>query len=153
VVANADEELKSLDKFEPRQIAYIDQRFAENLKGIQEGLDSSASIQLMAYQPNNLKYKTDNTKQSLGIFSEIYYAPGWIATIDGKETPISRADYVLRALNIPAGKHDIEFKFEPQSYFMGEKIAFASSSLILLLFAFALFMEFKNKKGIPDDAA
>jgi uncharacterized membrane protein YfhO len=152
-VANADEELKSLDKIDPRQIAYIDKRFAENLKGVQEGLDSSASIQLVAYQPNDLKYKTSNTKQSLAIFSEIYYTPGWVATIDGKEAPIARANYVLRALNVPAGAHEIEFKFQPKSYYTGETIAMASSSLILLLFAFALFVEFKNKKTTTEDAA
>jgi hypothetical protein len=153
VVANADEELKSLDKIDPRQMAYVDKRFADNLKGVQEGFDSSASIQLVAYQPNDLKYKTSNAKQSLAIFSEIYYSPGWVATIDGKEAPISRANYVLRALNVPAGAHEIEFKFQPKSYYTGETIAMASSSLILLLFAFALFMEFKNKKANTKDAA
>ena len=67
------------------------------------------------------------------MFSEIYYPKGWIATIDGKEKPILRADYVLRALEIPAGKHTIEFKFEPKPYLVGNKITMASSWILLIL--------------------
>lgn len=146
IVANADEEIKALDKFDPRQIAFIDKRFEASLQGIQEGTDSSSFFQLVSYLPNNLKYKSQSAKQSLAVFSEIYYADGWVATIDGKEAPIIRANYVLRALNVPAGAHEIEFKFEPKSYFVGEKIAYASSGLILLLLAFAIYTEVKNKK-------
>jgi len=153
VVSNADEELKSLDKFEPKEIAFVDKRFEADLKGISQGVDSTSSIQLLSYEPNDLKYKSSSSGQGLGVFSEIYYAPGWVATIDGKETPIIRANYVLRALNIPAGEHSIEFKFEPKSYFMGEKIAYASSALILLLFAFAVFAEVKKESTSATNAA
>src|SRR5690606_35664294 len=108
VVANADEEIKSLDTFDPRQIAFVDKRFEASLQGVQSGEDSTASIQLLSYLPNHLKCQSQSAKQSLAVFSEIFYEPGWTATIDGKETPIVRANYVLRALNIPAGTHEIE---------------------------------------------
>jgi hypothetical protein len=144
-VKNADEELKSLDGFSAKQIAFVDKRFESALKNVQPTTDSTAAISLLSYKPNHLVYESNNSGNGLGVFSEIYYTPGWVATIDGKEVEIIRADYVLRALAIPSGKHKIEFKFEPSSYFLGEKIAYASSGLILLLFAFALFLAFKNK--------
>lgn len=146
VVANADEEIKALERFDPRQIAFIDKRFESSLQGIQNGEDSTASIQLLSYRPNHLKYQSQSSKQSLAVFSEIFYEPGWVATIDGKETPIVRANYVLRALNVPAGTHEIEFKFQPKSYFVGEKVSYISSGIILFLLAFSVFKEVKKRK-------
>ena len=67
------------------------------------------------------------------VFSEIYYPKGWIALIDGKETQLLRADYVLRSLNVPAGKHTIEFRFQPKAYTIGNKISMASSWIMLLV--------------------
>jgi uncharacterized membrane protein YfhO len=79
------------------------------------------------------------------VFSEIYYASGWNAFIDGKSTPHFRADYVLRSMRIPAGKHTLEFKFEPRVFVTGEKISAASMVLLFLLCGGAAFVEFRKK--------
>ena len=78
------------------------------------------------------------------MFSEIYYDKGWNAYVDGKPMPHFRANYVLRAMRIPSGKHTVEFKFEPSTYYTGEKISLAGSVLLLLLFAGGVFMELRK---------
>jgi uncharacterized membrane protein YfhO len=82
-----------------------------------------------------LSYESIASQSQVAVFSEVYYNHGWKAFIDDKEVPYARANYVLRALNVPAGKHNIEFRFEPESVVAGSKIAYAGS---LLLFAFVL---------------
>ncbi len=94
--------------------------------------DSAAAITLTAYGINTLKYESRSQVDGLAVFSEIYYPKGWVATIDGKEVPVLRANYVLRALEVPAGEHTIEFRFEPQPYQVGNKITMASSWLAFL---------------------
>src|SRR4030095_15309156 len=95
--------------------------------------DSTATITLTEHNPNYLKYQSTSQSNGLAVFSEIYYPKGWIATIDGKETDILRADYVLRALNVPSGNHTIEFRFRPAPYVTGNKITAVSSWLLLLV--------------------
>ena len=146
IVKNADEEIKELDKFDPLETAFVDEKFSKDLSGFTGGKDSSSKITLDTYEPNDLNYHYTAPKQQVAVFSEIYYQPGWVATIDGKEAPIFRANYVLRAMLLPAGSHKVEMKFEPKSYFAGEKVALGSSSLILLLLAGAIYLEYKNKK-------
>jgi hypothetical protein len=148
IVKNADEELKSLDKFDPLQTAFVDQKFSDELKGYTDGKDTAAKIELKTYEPNDLNYEYTSAKQQVAVFSEIYYQPGWVATVDGKEAPIFRANYVLRAMLLPAGSHKVEMKFEPKSYYTGEKISLASSALILLIFAGGLFLEFRKKQAV-----
>ena len=132
---NADEEIAALDNIDPRKTAVIDKRFAlaEELNPTRVAADSAAAIKLTDYSPNRLKYRSVTGTRRLAVFSEIYYPKGWHAYIDGKETPILRANYVLRAIEIPEGEHEIEFKFAPQSYAMTEKAAIAGYVLLLIL--------------------
>lgn len=95
--------------------------------------DSSAAIRLIENTPNRMIYESTSTTNGLAVFSEIYYPIGWSATIDGNEATIIRANYVLRALEIPAGKHTIEFKFAPKSFTAGNTITTVSSWLVLLI--------------------
>lgn len=132
-VKDADEELETLSDFDPEKTAVIDERFNKYLEGFSPVFDSTAFIKLIEYKPNHLKYQVNTHKDQLAVFSEIYYEKGWNAYIDGKITPHFRADYVLRSMIVPAGKHLIEFKFEPEVYRIGEKISFASSLLLILL--------------------
>jgi uncharacterized membrane protein YfhO len=88
---------------------------------------------LLEHNPKFLKYESTSSANALAVFSEIYYPKGWIATIDGKEATILRANYILRALEIPAGKHTIEFRFEPKAYTVGNTVTMASSWLVLLV--------------------
>jgi hypothetical protein len=145
-VKNADEELAALKGLNPMKTAIIDATFKGEVGGNAFATDSSAKIKLTEYQPNNIKYDSDNSKEGIAIFSEIYYAKGWVATIDGKEVPHFRADYVLRGLKIPAGKHKIEFNFAPKSYTQGETYSLIASVVALLLIAFGIFMDFKGRK-------
>ncbi len=126
--------VKNFYDFNPRKDAIIDKRFEDYMKGYTVTPDSNRTIKLISYQPNDLVYESKASHEALAVFSEIYYGNGWKAFVDGKEKPHIRVNYVLRAMRIPAGEHKIEFKFEPESYFVGEKVALASSLLILILF-------------------
>lgn len=136
-VKNADEEMSSLTSFNPRQTVVIDERYKSIIGTWQASGDSSAAIRQTLYSPNKLAYEYNAAAPQLAVFSEIYYneEKGWHAYLDGNKVPHARANYVLRAMTLPAGKHQIEFKFEPQSVVAGSKIALAGS-LLLFLFVF-----------------
>jgi hypothetical protein len=151
-VNNADEEINALTDFVPSETAVYDKRFENQVKGHLISKDTTATISLTEYKPNHLTYKSETSREQLAVFSEIYYDKGWNAYIDGKPAPYFRADYVLRAMIIPAGKHTIEFKFEPKAYYTGEKISYASSILLVLLALGALgFMV--SRKSTTDTKA
>ncbi len=133
MVGSADEEIEALGKNELETTAIIDDRFASQLEGKSFERNLNSSIELTSYAPNHLAYNYSSPSEQLVVFSEIYYNKGWNAYIDGQQVPYLRANYVLRALTVPAGKHIIDFKFEPRVFVIGEKISFASSLLLLLL--------------------
>ena len=109
------------------------------------GFDSLNSVRLVEFTPPHLKYETESSVNGFVVFSEIYYPKGWKATIDGKEVLIIRADYVLRALEVPAGKHVIEFSFEPKPYVIGNKITMASSWILLLVVLGSIGLSLKKR--------
>ncbi|MFZ0595625.1 MAG: YfhO family protein, partial [Flavobacterium sp.] len=106
--------------------------------------DTTGTIQVVQYKPNYIKYKSDNAKDGLAVFSEIYYKNGWNAYVDGKLTDHFPVDYVLRAMEVPGGKHTIEFKFEPQVVKTGSTITLISSIGMLLLLIGGIYFERKN---------
>jgi Bacterial membrane protein YfhO len=144
-VPNANKEMSSLNNIDPGTTVVINQEYKNKLNGLIPEEDSSASIKLTQYGLNELKYASDNSKEGFGVFSDIYYPAGWKAYIDGKEVPIIRVNYLLRGLVIPAGKHDIDFKFHPDTYFLGQKISFISSLLIIVILTLALIKELYPK--------
>ncbi len=160
LVNNADEEIIALNEdrsnpnagFNSKQTAIIDKRFESEVKGLTIQHDSSASIVLTSYAPNKLSYQSNASSSQLAVFSEIYYDKGWDAYVDGKLAPHFRADYVLRAMVVPEGKHTIEFKFEPKTIILGEKIAWASSLILygglVLILAFSFFKQKKEEANI-----
>lgn len=143
IVKNADEEIAALDDFDPSQIAFVDQRFAEQLKGLNPQPKASDKIKLVKSAPNYLVYESETNSELLAIFSEIYYVNSgkseWTAYIDGRAVPHLQANYVLRGLRVPAGKHKIEFKFDSPIYKMGIYIDLIASLALFLVLGIALW--------------
>lgn len=133
-VNNANEELDALDNILPTETTVVDTRFKETLKGATElSQDTlSATIQLTSYAPNRLTYESDNAQDGIAVFSEIYYPDGWHLTIDGQPADLARADYILRAAYIPAGKHTLEMYFDPTSLHVTEGIAYGALALLVI---------------------
>ena len=143
-VKNADGEIAEIGKVNLKTTAVVDDKFAGQLQGKHFEQDSSAAISMVSYAPNHLVYQFNAAKEQLAVFSEIYYNKGWDAFIDGKKVPYLRADYVLRAMVIPAGKHKVEFKFEPSIWTVGNIVSLISSLVLILLVFFFLFVEIKK---------
>ncbi|OWP76023.1 YfhO family protein [Flavobacterium oreochromis] len=148
-VKSADQEMKSLDKFNSKQVAIFNTS-SENgstFKGTKDISNENAKIILTSYKANDLKYESINPKNGFAVFSEMYYGKGWNAYIDGKLVDHYRVDYTLRGLPIPAGKHSIEFKFEPQVVKTGSIIALISFILMLGLIIGGIYLIRKNKRN------
>ena len=150
VAHSADEEMKALDKLDSKNVAVINTNNFE-VKKTNFVKDSLSIITLDSYQPNDLKYTSINTNEGLAVFSEMYYKNGWNAYIDGNKVEHLQTDYVLRALPIPAGKHSIEFKFEPQVVQTGSTITLISSIGIVLLLIAGIYLERKKNTEIQSN--
>lgn len=151
MVGNADDEIKAMETFNPAETAVVDQRFIEHVNGISIAKESNGKIELTEYEPNYLKYNFEAESDQFTVFSEIYYDKGWNAYIDGKPVPHFRVNYVLRAMIVPGGQHTIEFKFEPKSYYTGNKISLASSLLLILAVVGYAFAQFRRRKALPEN--
>jgi hypothetical protein len=141
-VKSPTEELAKTCSTNTKQAAIIDE---SKFQISATSADSSSTIAITENKPNKLTYKTSSSSGGLAVFSEIFY-PGWVATIDGKESPVLRADYLLRALEIPSGEHTVEFKFQPKAYAVGNKVTTASSWLVLLVFVGSIVMTLRKKE-------
>ena len=132
-VDNANEEIDALHTADPAGTAVVDARFKEALKGLTEShRDSLSTIRLTSYEPNRLVYETRNSGDAVAVFSEIYYPDGWQVTVDGQPATLGRADYILRALYLPAGEHMVEMRFDPQSLHVTEGIAYTALALMVV---------------------
>ena len=143
IVENADEEMEALGNIDPSEVALMDKRFAELVENVKINRDSADFIRLVSYSPNRLEYEYSAASPQVAVFSEIYYPLGWNATINGKEVPHFRLDYILRGTVVEAGKGNIVFEFKPDSYYTGSKIAFAGSVILVLLVLGGLFYAVK----------
>ncbi|WP_460984598.1 YfhO family protein [Spirosoma fluminis] len=157
-VNSADEELAAVKSLNPRDSAIVDKRFAAQLGTLPATMDHTGStIQLTSYRPDRLTYQVNATRDGLAVFSEIYYRGNedWQAFIDGKPAEHLRANYVLRAMRIPAGKHTIEFKFDPPLAKTGDIIDLICNVLLIALIGFVLFREGRNRQTelVPVDPA
>lgn len=130
-VDNANEEIEAIHQIDLKKEAVVDKRFESEIKVEDAFADTLRSVTLKSYEPNELVYEVNSLKGGVVVFSDIYY-PGWQSFVDGKEVPHGRADYILRAMNIPAGKHEIRFLFDPKSVHVTETIAFCAMSILLL---------------------
>ena len=146
IVENADGEIAALNDFDPGSEAIIDMRYQDMVEGFKYQEDSTAYINLISYDPNELTYDFNSVlSDQLTVFSDIFYDKGWNLYIDGKLSPHFRVNYVLRGAVIPKGHHKLDFKFEPRSYYTGNKITLASSAILILLALGAIGMEIRKK--------
>lgn len=144
-VKNADEEMNALDSFDPKAVAFVDEKYKIAVP-FSPVYDSAATIRLIENVNDEIKYEFSAATNQFAVFSEIYYPHGWKAYIDGKETPYCKTNYALRGLAIPAGKHQIEFIFDPESVRKGEAIARYANIFSFLFVLFCLFMFWKNSR-------
>ena len=143
-VNNANQELEALGKLNLRHEAVADARFKAVL-GEATPQDSTSVVKLTAYAPNQLTYEVKSATGGVMVFSEIYY-PEWTATVDGKPVEIGRADYVLRALKVDKGQHQVVLTFDPKSVKQTETVAYAAYVVLLLVVLFGLYAEWKRKQ-------
>lgn len=147
-VDGARAEMDLLKKINRRNEAVADKSFQKELGAeyANAAADTTAKIVLTAYEPNELTYKIGSKNGGLVVLSEVYY-PGWKATLDGNDISIGRADYILRALRVPAGEHTLVLKFDPQSLHTTEALAYAALAIMILAFAAAVAISLRRKKA------
>jgi hypothetical protein len=143
-VTSPDEEIDALNGLDPGKTAVVDiNAFPMATQVFQT--DSMASISLVSYSPREVTYRYNNAFKGVAVFPEIYYPKGWTAEINGQGAAILQVNYVLRALQLPAGEGQITFRFTPDSYEIGTKISSASGYLVGLIFLFSIGLAFYRK--------
>ena len=150
IVANADAEIAALGTLDPRKTAILRQGEADKVSGLTITRNPADNIRLTSYHPDKMTYEYTATNDRLAVFSEVYYpeSKGWKIYVDGQvmNGGLLRANYLLRAAKLPAGKHTVEMRFEPRSWYIGGTIALIASILLMLGFLVALFLYFKGRE-------
>ena len=150
LVDDANAEILALNNFNPSDTAIIDKRFANFVDGKNLSRDTTAVIEMThqkPYNPDHLIYSTMSNKEQLTIFSEVYYAPDWKAYIDGQPAEYFRANYILRAMVIPAGQHKIEFINEAPMFKVWDIVSIAFSALLAIIIAGIFFLKYRKEKA------
>ena len=148
-VKTPNEEIKAVGEIDNKKTAVVsveDQKYFEG-KNLQS--DSTAVIELKNYQPNQLEFKTQSKTPQLAVFSEIYYPKGWKILLDGKEVPYIKANYLLRAVFVPAGNHEVRMVFEPEVIEKGKMISMSAFGIFLLL-SVGGFLKFRRKTAVKN---
>ena len=140
-----DEEIEMIGDIEPDSVCVMD---ITKFSNTHVPDNNPGSITLVEYRPDYLKYESSGNGDGFAVFSEVYYPVGWNATIDGNPAEIKRVNYILRGLDIPGGEHIVEFKFEPASYYTGNKITLIGSILTLVVFGICIWMEIKKGRSV-----
>lgn len=147
-VDNAEAEINAISSFDAKKDAFIHREFQYQVNQQKPGFDPQSEIKLTSYHPDHLVYQYHSNKPSMAVFAEIWYNKGWKAYVDQQEIPYFRANYILRAAVLPQGKHELVFKFEPKSYYWGERISLVSSILLVGSLLAALILNIKKRKPI-----
>ncbi len=143
-VDNANQEIEQVGKIDLKHEAVADKKFEAQLgKAVVQG--SNSAVTMKHYAPNRLVYEVNSDKGGVLVFSEIYY-PGWTATVDGQPAELGRVNYILRAMNIKAGKHEVVLDFHPATIRTTESLAYASYGILFLLIALGVLIEWKKRK-------
>ncbi|HPZ24895.1 MAG TPA: YfhO family protein, partial [Kaistella sp.] len=144
-VENPNEEIKQIGEIDSKEVAIISKDDQKYFEGKQMAADSTAILNLTKYQPNELEFKTQSKTPQLAVFSEIYYPKGWKMLIDGNEVPYIKANYLLRAVHVPAGNHMVKMVFEPAVIAKGKLISMIAFGLFLLLSLGGIYWLYKNR--------
>ncbi|WP_283389203.1 YfhO family protein [Barnesiella viscericola] len=151
-VDNADAEMAAITDFDPSSTAVADRRFAREIGDKVVPPAAGDTIYETGYKPDELTYRYRSQQGGLAVFSEIYFPWGWQVTVDGKPVDMARVNYVLRAVNLPAGEHEVIFRFDPPSVHTTEAIAYVSLFLILAAFVGTGFVAWKRRKSVPQNS-
>ncbi|MDC6364535.1 MULTISPECIES: YfhO family protein [Flavobacteriaceae] len=146
-VSSSNEEILALKNFDSKHEAIIDTQTYPRVVKLSYPVDSTSAITVTDYRPNYIKYQSNNASEGFAVLSEMYYPSGWNAYVDGKSEPVYKVNYALRGMKIPAGQHEIEFKFEPEVVQTGSQIALASSIVLGLVILGGLGFSFRPKKS------
>jgi len=152
---NADEEMTLMNDFNSKNTVIIDERQKAYTNGVTPNNSSQNTISLSSFHPDKMVYSSNSNVENFAVFSEIWYKGNvdWKAYIDGKETEFIRVNYLLRGMKIPAGQHEITFKFYPKAHYIGSKISLVSSILIILMLIGLIVMMAMGKEipGMVED--
>jgi hypothetical protein len=144
-VKDADEEMAALDNFNPSDTAFVQEKY-KNAVPFMPVADSTSSIKLIKNDNDIITYSANASGNQFAVFSEVFYDKGWVASIDGKEAPIAKVNYVLRGLSVPSGQHTIVFEFKPGGYLNGKKISLIANLLLGLLILLAISATWISKR-------
>ncbi|MES3016315.1 MAG: YfhO family protein [Bacteroidota bacterium] len=148
-VKDDDQEMTAISSFDPKKVMIVADQYKPMIDIKRVGYDTNGFIRLTSYHPDLMTYEYSSGKDALAVFSEIYYKRGWNAYVDGEKIPYFRANYLLRAAQLPGGNHKLEFKFEPASYYTGEIISLIASIILVLALAYAMYLELRK----PEEGA
>ena len=143
-VDNANKEIETVGKIDLRHQAVADAKFKSQL-GEAAVQDTASIVKITSYEPNRLTYDVNSGKGGVLVFSEIYY-PGWTATVDGKAVELGRVNYILRAIHIQPGQHQVELAFFPKSVDMTETVAYIAFAILLLILIYVVVSQFRKKE-------
>ncbi len=148
MVANANEEIDAINGLDPDSIAIVNKEFSDYINNLNPS--KNGTIKLLTYAPNELIYTSNTNSEQLAVFSEVWYGPdkGWQAYIDDQPVDHIRANYLLRAMKIPAGEHEIRFEFQPKSFSVGSTISLICSLILFLLIGVAGYSYFRKSKEL-----
>ena len=148
-VKTPNEEIKAVGEIDNKKMAVVSVEDQKYFEGKNLHSDSTAVIELKNYQPNQLEFKTQSKTPQLAVFSEIYYPKGWKILLDGKEVPYIKANYLLRAVFVPAGNHEVRMVFEPEVIEKGKMISMSAFGIFLLL-SVGGFLKFRRKTAVKN---
>ena len=145
-VKDNNQEMQAINSFDPSKEAFVHEEFKSKIDEKRLRLANNASIKLTSYHPDKMEYEYSAPNDVFAVFSEVYYDKGWKAYVDGEEVPILRADYILRALQLPGGNHKVEFVFDPQTVKVSNVISLIGSIVLVLGLAGGIFLSYRRKQ-------
>ena len=148
MVKDNAQEMQAISSFDPSREAFVHNEFKDRINTSKVGPARNATIKLTSYHPDKMIYEYSAPNDVFAVFSEVYYDKGWKAYVDGEEVPILRADYILRALQLPGGNHTVEFVFDPQSMKVSNIISLIASIILVAAFGVAIFWSLKKKNKL-----